>query len=338
MTSSRPSDALIITRRDIVRVMKPADYLDAAEQAFRALAVGKAYSPNPVHLPGERGGFHAKGATISLERDYAAVKVNGNFPGNPAELGLPTVQGAIILCDGRDGRLLAILDSIEVTLRRTAAASALAAQLLARPDSRRLLICGCGEQGHAHAEALRTVLRIERCLLWDRDYASAERLAGVLVGSGMDANAIQDLKTGAEIADVIACCTTSREPFLDIGMVAAGTFIAAVGADNPEKSEVAPRLMAAATVVTDVLAQCAEMGDLHHAIDAGTMTVDGNQANLGEVLMGIIGGRSSSEEIIVFDSTGTGVQDVAAAAAIYERCASGGLGQEIAFGSIATRH
>ena len=330
MTADRLADALIISRSDIVRVMKLADYLVAAEKAFRALAMGKAYSPHPMHLPSERGGFHAKGASISLERDFVAVKVNGNFPGNPLELGLPTIQGAIVLCDGGNGRLLAILDSIEVTLRRTAAASALAAQLLAKPDSRTLLICGCGEQGHAHAEALRAVLPIEKCLLWDRDHARAERLATVLAASAMDAIAIRDLGSGTAVADVIACCTTASAPYLEVGMIAAGAFIAAVGADNPDKSEVAPQLMAAATVVTDLSAQCADMGDLRHAVDAGTMTVAKVHAQLGEVLVGAAPGRGSPEEIIIFDSTGTGVQDVAASAAIYERCAGAGIGKTVA--------
>lgn len=331
MTANRPSDALIITRNDIVRVMKSADYLGAAEQAFRALAVGKAFSPQPLHLPAARGGFHAKGASISLDRDYVAVKLNGNFPGNPSELGLPTIQGAITLCDGGNGRLLAIFDSIEVTLRRTAAASALAAKLLANPASRTLLICGCGEQGHAHAEALRAVLPIQRCLLWDRDYARADRLASVLDRTGLEASAIQDLMSGSAVADVIACCTTSREPFLDAGMVAAGAFIAAVGADNPDKNEVTPNLMASATVVVDLIEQCAAMGDFHHAIAAGTMTGEDIHAELSEVLVGARSGRSSPEEVVIFDSTGTGAQDVAAAAAIFERCVSNGIGRAIAF-------
>ena len=334
MTGNRLGEMLIITRSDIVRMMKLADYLVAAEQAFRALAMGKAYSPHPMHLLSARGGFHAKGASISLERDFVAVKVNGNFPGNPVELGLPTIQGAIVLCDGGDGRVLAILDSIEVTLRRTAAASALAAQLFAKPDSRTLLICGCGEQGHAHAEALRAVLPIERCLLWDRDHARAERLATVLAASAMDAISIRDLASCSGIADVIACCTTATAPYLELGMIAAGTFIAAVGADNPDKNEIAPQLMAAATVVTDLRAQCADMGDLRHAVDAGTMTVAKVHADLGEVLVGAAPGRGSPEDIIIFDSTGTGVQDVAASAAIYNRCVGSGIGQAIALSQL----
>ncbi len=302
--SAGAADALIITRRDIVQVMKPADFLSAAEQAFRALAMGQAFSPHPMHLPVERGGFHAKGASIALDRSYVAVKVNGNFPGNPAELDLPTIQGAIVLCDGSNGVLLAILDSVEVTLRRTAAASALAAKLLAKPESKSLLICGCGEQGRAHADAIGAVLPIERYLLWDRDHDRAERLAAALADAAKDASAIQDLASGTEYADVIACCTTSREPFLDAGMVAAGTFVAAVGADNPNKNEIAPRLMAAATIVTDSTAQCAEMGDLRHALEAGTMTASDVHAELGPLLVGAPPGRRSADEIIIFEFNG----------------------------------
>ena len=313
--TNQPPDALIITRHNIRRVMNPADYLDPVEFGFRAAIAGKASSPMPMHLPVAHGAFHGKGASISLGHDYVAVKVNGNFPGNPAKHGLPTIQGAILLFDGSNGRLLAILDSIEVSIQRTAAASALAARLLARPDSATLLICGCGEQGRAHVRMLQEVLPFERALLWDRDPVRSEQLAAEL-----SAEAVQELKPAAESADVIVTCTTATEPFMDVGMVVPGTFIAAVGTDNPGKSEIAPRLMAASTVVTDVTAQCANMGDLHHAIAAGAMTEANVHAELAEVLVGARPGRRSPEEIIIFDSTGTGLQDVAAAAAIYERC------------------
>ena len=310
-------DTLIITRRDIQRLMGPSDFLDAVDLGFRAGAMGKAKAPHPLHLSGDRGGFHAKAASISLGRVYVAVKVNGNFPDNPARHGLPTIQGAIILSDGANGRLLAVIDSIEVTLRRTAAASALAAKLLAKPNSSTLLICGCGEQGRAHLDALCEVLPIDRCIIWDRDRHLAHALAAELGGCAMD-----DLKEAAEAADIIACCTTSRHPYVDLEMVKPGTFIAAVGADNPDKSEISPALMTAAKLVTDVTSQCAEMGDLHHAIAAGAKTAADVHAELGELLVGEKAGRTSQEEIIIFDSTGSGLQDVAASAAIYERCKS----------------
>ena len=334
MSTRLPPDVLIITRRDIAQVMAPGDYLKAVEQAFRAAAMGEASSPQPMHLPVIRGGFHAKGASLSLDRDYVAVKINGNFPGNPRELGLPTIQGAIFLADGNNGVLLAILDSIEVTLRRTAAASALAARLLARPDSDTLLVCGCGEQGRAHVTALRQVLPLQHCVLWDRDHELAEALVAELAdASGIHAAAVRDLEAASISADVIATCTTAREPFLDVELVKAGTFIAAVGADSPDKSEIAPRLMAAATVITDLLHQCAAMGDLRHAIAAALMTEDDVHADLGQLLVGAKAGRRSPEEIVIFDSTGTGLQDVAASAAIYERCMSGSA-QSIALAAL----
>lgn len=336
LSELKPPDVLIITRGNIVRAMAPADFFNAAEQAFRAAADETVRSPQPMHLPMTRGGFHAKGASISLGRDFVAVKINGNFPGNPAELGLPTIQGAIILADGSNGVVLAVLDSIEVTLRRTAAASALAAQLLAKPESHVLLVCGCGEQGRAHVAALREVLPLRQCLLWDGKHELAQGLAREMAGAGgMDVVAVQELKEASMSADVIACCTTAREPFLDVGYVKPGTFIAAVGADNPDKSEITPQLMAVAKIVADSVEQCAAMGDLHHAIRAGNMTQADVHAELGQVLAGTKSGRQSLDEIIIFDSTGTGLQDVAASAAIYERCASGGSIQSIALAAAA---
>ena len=325
-------DVLVISRADIRQVMAPADWLDAAGQAFRAAAAGKAVAPPPLHLPVARGGFHAKAAWASLGGDFVAVKVNGNFPGNPAELGLPTVQGAVILADGGNGVILAILDSIEVTLRRTAAASALAAGLLARPESGTLLICGCGEQGRAHAEALREVLPIRSILLWDRDGEAAEAIAPSLGGTS-----VADLKAASLAADVIACCTSAREPYLDAAMVRPGAFIAAVGADNPDKSEIAPALMAAATIVTDSTAQCAAMGDLNHAIAAGAVMATDVRAELAELVAGTKPGRRSADETIIFDSTGTGLQDVAASALIYRRCLAAGIGQAIGLAASGPR-
>jgi ornithine cyclodeaminase/alanine dehydrogenase-like protein (mu-crystallin family) len=130
-------------------------------------------------------------------------------------------------------------------------------------------------------------------------------------------------------AHVIVTCTTARAPFLNVGDVSPGVFIAAVGADNPEKSEMAPALMAEASVVADVLAQCAVMGDLHHAIAAGAMTADRVRAELGDVVVGTKRGRSRDDEIVIFDSTGTAIQDVASAAIVYERARERGVGMVV---------
>lgn len=323
-------ETLILSRRDVAALMEPAAWLDAVETGFRAAAEGKAHAPPPMTLAGQSGAFHAKGASLKLARLYAALKLNGNFPGNPEARGLPTIQGAILLCDGETGALLAIMDSIEVTLRRTAAASALAARYLARPDSRVILICGCGEQGRAQLAALRHVLPLERALAWDRNRNLARGFA-----DETGAEAVVDLEAAAGESDVIVTCTTARRAFLKASFVRPGTFVAAVGADSPEKSEIEPALMAKALVIADVLDQCAAMGDLRHAIAAGAIDRRAVHAELAELVAERKRGRTSDGQITLFDSTGTALQDVASAAVIYERaCRTPGL-RSIALGEAA---
>jgi ornithine cyclodeaminase/alanine dehydrogenase-like protein (mu-crystallin family) len=237
------------------------------------------------------------------------------------------------LCDGGNGALLAVMDSIEVTLRRTAAASALAARFLARPDSRSVLVCGCGMQALAQLEALVQVLPLKRCLAWDRDFARAEALARAALGLGLDAEPVADLDSAAPGCDVIVTCTTAREPFLLPRHAGPGCFIAAVGADSPEKSEIHPELMGGSRVVVDLLEQCLEMGELRHSVGAGTMRPEDVHAGLGALVTGAAPGRSRDEDIFIFDSTGTALQDVAAASAIYERACRQGRFESFAFAS-----
>ena len=318
---------VILSRSQVSALMRPADYLDAVESGFRSLGEGAAQVPAPWHIEGEGGGFHGKGASLRLERLYVALKLNGNFPGNPGR-GLPTIQGAILLCDGETGTPLAIMDSIEVTMRRTAAATAVAARHLARPDSATILVCGCGDQAPAQLAALLGVLPLKQVLAWDRDRGRAERLSA----GSLPVAALDDLPEAASKSDLIVTCTTARQPFLTAEMVRPGTFIAAVGADHPGKCEIDPALMARALVVADSMDQCAVMGDLHHAIAAGTMRRSDVHAELAEVVTGARPGRTDTSQITLFDSTGTAVQDVASAVVIYRRALASGAGLRIALG------
>ena len=321
-----PPAVLILSRGEVARLMSPADYLEAVEAGFRALSEGAAEVPPPWHLAGDGGGFHGKGASLRLDSLYVALKLNGNFPGNPRTNKLPTIQGAILLFDGETGSPLAILDSIEVTLRRTAAATALAARFLARPSSKTVLVCGCGEQARPQLEALRDVLPLERGLAWDRDPARASGLSC----DGLAMEAAGDLAEAAREADVIVTCTTATEPFLTAEMIRLGTFIAAVGADSPHKSEIDPDLMAEALVVADSVAQCAVMGDLHHAVAAGRMSASDVHAELADLVAGTRAGRGNDDQITMFDSTGSAVQDVAVAVRLYQRARAAGIGTQIA--------
>jgi ornithine cyclodeaminase/alanine dehydrogenase-like protein (mu-crystallin family) len=215
--STAPKTALILTRSEIAALMRPQDYLAAVEAGFRSYAGGVADVPMPMHISAKDGGFHAKGGRVVLDRAYVAVKVNGNFPGNPWRHGLPTIQGVVVLCDAVDGSILAIMDSIEITLQRTAAASALAARFLARPDTECMAVCGCGEQGRAQLVALAQVMPFRRALAWDIDREKARAFAvDMRALLGLDVVAVPELRDAAWPSGVIVTATTARAPFLTV--------------------------------------------------------------------------------------------------------------------------
>lgn len=322
---------LILTRGDLARLMKFSDYVDAVENGFSLLAAGRILGAGVLDVPGQNGMFHVKGASLPIgESIYVAVKVNGNFPENAKRYGLPTIQGAIILCDGLRGFPLALLDSTEITLQRTGAATALAARHLARHNSRTAMVCGCGMQGRIQLRALKHVLPLSGAFAFDQDEAAAALFAQEMTSQlGFPVSVVRQVTEGAEQSDVIVTCTTSHHFYLTRNAVRKGAFIAAVGADSHDKQEVDPKLLASSKVVADILDQSARIGDVHHAIQANLMTRADVHAELHEVLSGAKPGRESDEEIIVFDSTGTAIQDAAAAAIAFQRAAEQGVGRVI---------
>ena len=323
----RAKPTLILSRSEVAGLMSTTDYVDAVEAAFQCYATGGAEVPMPMHILADDGGFHAKGARVALDQSYVAIKVNANFPGNQQRAGLPTIQGVIVLCDATNGSLLAVMDSIEITLQRTAAATVLAARFLAREDADCVAICGCGEQGRAQLTALAKVMSFRRALVWDMNQEKAAAFARDMNHVlGMEVIAVRDVGDATRPSAVIVTATTARTPFLTRKMVSAGTFVAAVGADSPEKSELAPDLVADAKIVVDLLTQCAVMGDLHHAIHAGLVTLQDVHGELGDLVTGGVSGRTDPEEITVFDSTGTALQDAACAARIYRRAIANNVG------------
>jgi ornithine cyclodeaminase/alanine dehydrogenase-like protein (mu-crystallin family) len=223
------------------------------------------------------------------------------------------------------------MDSREITSLRTAAATAVAVKYLARPNSRTLTICGCGTQGRVQALAVAHLCPLTEIFTFDKDAIRASDLAQALANElNLPATAVLELASAVRCSDICVTCTTSNQPLLGPDDVGPGTFIAAVGADNPEKSEIHPRLLANNKIVVDVLNQCAMIGDLHHALDAGVVSRSNVHAELGEIVAGKKPGRESAEEIIVFDSTGMALQDVAAAAMVYERACQLGKGARLA--------
>ena len=258
-----------------------------------------------------------------------AAKTNANFPNNAAH-GLPTIQGLILLADAEVGTPLALLDSMEITTLRTGAATAVAAKYLAGPDARTVALIGCGNQGWVQLRSVCRVRRLTSARVYDRDRRRAEELArGLRTELGLEIEVSKDAASAARGSDIVVTCTSSHQPILNLGDVTPGAFVAAVGADFPEKQEIAPALLAASRVVVDVLDQAATFGDLHHAIAAGAMRREDVAAELGQIVAGRASVPPNGRDVIVFDSTGMALQDVAAAAAVYERAQASGRGTPV---------
>jgi alanine dehydrogenase len=326
--------AVLLLSRDVIsKLASTRDYLGAMQSAFADLSHGRFDVPAVAHVRGVGGMFHVKSAQRAGSPALAVIKVNGNFPDNAARHGLPTIQGFVALLDAERGCVLALMDSIEITARRTAAATALAAKYLARPQARLLAMIGCGVQARYHVEALRDVAPIEAVVFCDPRDDAADVFDAQVRQLGLDARRVGDARTAARDADMVVTVTTSTHPVLGLADLAPGTFLAGVGADNPSKHELAPDLMKASRVIVDSVAQASTMGDLHHAIEAGAMQATDVQGELADLVAGRVAGRASGDERWVFDSTGLSIQDLAAAEMIYARARAGGSVPQILLGN-----
>ncbi|HSF15037.1 MAG TPA: ornithine cyclodeaminase family protein [Vicinamibacteria bacterium] len=320
---------LLLARSEVKRLLGLEDCMDAVERALELHAKGLAAPPGILGIHAQDGGFHIKAGLLKLgRRPYFAAKTNANFPANAKRFGLPLIQGVIALFDAENGRPLALMDSMEITILRTGAATGVAAKLLARTDAKVATICGCGNQGRISLEALASVRPLNRVYAYDVDESRARRFAAEMSEeTGIAIEAVQNLTPAVGDSDICVTATPSKRYFIHPGLVSPGTFIAAVGADNEEKQEIDPALIASSKVVVDSLEQCATIGDLHHALEDGLMARADVHAELGEVIAGLKEGRTSESEVIVFDSTGIALEDVAAAATVYENATSRGIGQ-----------
>ncbi|HMA30126.1 MAG TPA: ornithine cyclodeaminase family protein [Thermoanaerobaculia bacterium] len=322
---------LVLTRADVESLLDLDSCFAAVEEAFRQHGAGEVPAPGALGLRTAGGGFHVKAGILGGSRPLFAAKVNGNFQGNDAR-GLPRIQGVVVLADAEAGSPLAVMDSSAITRLRTAAATAVAAKHLARPDSKTIMICGCGVQGRAQLRALARVLAVEAVFCFDEERERALRFTQDLAPEvGFPIVAADDLRSAARASDVVVTCTPSKNPILFFGFLRPGAFLAAIGADSEEKQEVDSSLMASSTIVTDVTDQCAAFGDLHHALASGLVARGDVHGELGEIVAGRKPGRSSGKEIIVFDSTGMALQDAAAAAVVLERARATGRGIEVDF-------
>ncbi len=246
------------------------------------------------------------------------VKVVSVFPGNGAR-GLPAVSASYLLCDGATGQHLALIDGSEITRRRTAAASALAGSFLAREDASSLLIVGSGHVGGLMAQAYRVVRPIKQVRVWNIRSKGAENLAARLCADGIAAEAVSDLNSAVADADIICCATLAREPLVRGEWLRPGTHLDLIGGFTPAMREADDEAVRRSRVFIDTEAALAEAGDLIDPIAHGVLRREDIAGSLFSLCRGEVVGRTDPQQITLFKSVGSALEDLAAAGLAYAK-------------------
>ncbi len=318
---------LILSADDVRAALDMPSCIEAMRGALLGLHRGELSMPlrSLVRPPGSAL-LGLMPAHRSGERPLFSLKEIVFAPANSAR-GLDTHQGAVLLHDGADGRLVAILNASAITAIRTAAVSGLASSILARRNTRRVAILGSGVQGRSHAVAMRAVFPEAELRIWSLNLRHAEALARE--ARGLAARSIGDALEGA---DVVCTCTSAREPIVSLRMLAPGAHVNAVGSSMPSARELESEVVAAASLFVDRRESTVnESGDYLRAVEERGIGPDHILAELGELLAGAHPGRTSDGELTLFKSLGLAVEDLAAAELAVAHARERGLGTELDF-------
>jgi len=326
------SQTVFVSQQEVPDLLPMAECIEAMRGALAALARGEGIQPlRPVMwLPEKVGALGMMPGHLG-SIDTMGIKTVTVFPGN-AGSEYDSHQGTVMLFDSGNGQLKAVIDATEITAVRTAAVSAVATDLLARPDARVMAVLGAGVQGASHLEAIPLVRPIDEIRVWSRHPERAARLAS----AGHDESEVRPVDSVAEAvagADVVCTTTASREPVLTDDLLEAGMHINAVGSSVPFAREIDSAGMARSRIFVDRRESTLnESGDFLMARSEGAVVDDDIVAELGEVLIGTHAGRESDEEVTLFESLGLAIEDIAAADLVYRNALERGAGTRIEFG------
>jgi len=309
---------LVLDEAETRNALPFAGLIDALDLMFRSNPQAPPRHHHAIDVPGEPE------ATLLLmpawlAGRYVGVKMVSVFPGN-GKRGLPAIFGSYLLSSGTTGELLAILDGGELTARRTASASALAARYLSRKDSATLLVCGTGRLSVNLIEAHATVRPIKDVLVWGRDAGKAAEIVDRTASLGLSVAVTADLAAAAARADIISCCTLSEQPLIKGEWLRPGTHLDLIGAFKPSMRESDDEAVRRSHIYVDTRAGAlAEGGDLIQPIRAGVISSDDIVADLAELAGGMAAGRKTEDEITRFKSVGASIEDLAGAIFALER-------------------
>jgi ornithine cyclodeaminase len=325
----------ILSADDVAAALPMEAAIAGMKRAFAALASGGVEAPVPSFLavPGGRGEASAAPARVrTAEGEAFGVRVTTRYPAN-AEQGRPVGQAAVLLLDPATGRPEALLEGGALAAIETGATSAVATDLLARRSSRTLAVLGTGVQARTQVEAVCHVRAIETVQVYGRDHSSARRFAAEIAGRGPVPQEVVIQRTPAAAigsADVVCTATSSSTPVFADRELIPGVHINGVGSVTPAAAEIPHRTIARALLVVDSrMAALADAGDVIQAIAQGAITPEHIHAELGELVLGRVEGRTSSEQVTVFKSVGLPVQDTVAAAIALKRAREQEIGREV---------
>ncbi len=316
----------IVPEKEIAGLITADAAFTAVEAVFASMARGDAYNFPVVREAlgeGRQYGFKS-----GLDRAGAnlGVKAGGYFPGN-ADKGITNHQSTVYLFDPETGRPTAMVGGNLLTALRTAAASAISIDRLARKNAKVLGMVGAGHQAGFQLRAAAKVRKFERVVAWNLHPDMLPTLGKIAAELGLPFEAVSLEDLGAQ-ADVIITITSSPAASLMDAHVRPGTHLACMGTDTIGKQEVEPALLTRATVFTDEVAQSITLGEAQHAIAAGLIK-ETDITTIGEVINGTHPGRTSDDEITLFDGTGVGLQDLAVAAAAVDLARKSGVAVEV---------
>ncbi|WP_267552783.1 iminosuccinate reductase BhcD [Rhizobium rhizogenes] len=320
---------IIVPETEIAGLVTPADCFRAVEGVFASMADRSAYNFPVVReaighadaLYGFKSGFDRKGLALGL-------KAGGFWPNN-VHKGLTNHQSTVFLFDPDTGKCRAVVGGNLLTALRTAAASAISIKYLARKDAKVLGMIGAGHQATFQLRAALAQRQFEKIVGWNLHPDMLSRLEEVAKEEGLPFEAVDLDRLGAE-ADVIISITSSFAPMLKASQVRAGTHLACMGTDTKGKQEVEAEILAKATVFTDEVAQAVTIGESQHAIERGLIREEAI-VEIGAVINGTHPGRTSADQITLFDGTGVGLQDLAVASAAVELALAKGVAIEVDF-------
>jgi ornithine cyclodeaminase/alanine dehydrogenase-like protein (mu-crystallin family) len=323
----------ILTQSQVTELLPMGECIPVMESALASLSRGEVVLPLRTVMRLPDGQAFGMMPAYSAALPAFGTKVITVFPGNHAR-GLDSHQGAVLLFDAEDGRIVGLLDASSITAIRTAAVSAVATKLLARSDAATLALLGSGVQARTHLEAVIRVRPIERVRVWSRTPAHAAAFVEWAIRAhDIEVAAAASARDAVHGADVVCTVTASREPVLEGAWLAPGMHVNAVGASQPDARELASDAVARTRIFADRRESLVnESADYLIPLREGRVTEAHVIAELGEILIGRARGRESRHEITLFKSLGLAVEDVAAACHALQRAEREGVGFDVALG------